>query len=610
MRSTGHGSTVVPVVPDLDGSDPRLSSATLLPGTAKAMRDDYVNGTFKATTAFDYLFGDLRGDPGAHFPSGDDDIPRILAALNKLGDGMVEMSGPDGSRDSVVPAVYTYWGQFIDHDITLNTNGPDTTGDPGTGDLVLGDIVDEDFRVVPPDEVVTSLRNGRHPALNLDSLYGSGPRFPDEPPRPPTRSEAAYSSSDPAKLALDRVSGDPVAFGTLAFSLVEPGTDAQRDLPRYSQEDVDAFDGPTADRPTVGQPKIPDQRNDENLVVGQFHLGMIRFHNAVVDWVRENEPEVVEPRAVFERAQDLVRFHYQWLVVNDYLRTLTKPGVLDQVLLSDTLMFAPPHPIAMPLEFAVAAFRFGHSMVRGVYDFNVNFTGDGPGGIATLDQLFQFTGNGGLGAPPPNRGRVLPSNWPIEWSRFVVKGDALGLRAARKIDTFLAGPLSDMRNEGNGLADRVKEMLKHLARRNLVRGYWLSLPTGEKVAEALGVEPLTAGQLRSNTFPQVVQALDELEATPLWFYVLKEAELQGNGNFLGEVGSRILAETFVYLLRKDEGSFLEAPGGWTPADGVRLESGRLIVTLPDLLMFAGVLPQPDGTFREVGGSPAGHDGDA
>ena len=609
VRGVRHGSAVAPVAAAGAALDPRTSAAPLLPDTAKAVYDDIADGTFDATTPFAYLFDGLRDDPTAHLPSGADDVPRVLAALAALGDAMVEPAGPDPARDSVVPAVYTYWGQFIDHDITLNTGGRDSTGDPGDGDVILGDIVDEPFRVVPPDVVVRSLHNGRHPAFDLDSLYGSGPVLPGEPGRGSTRSEASYATADPVKLALGRVPTDPIP----GFELVEPGGDPQRDLPRFSAEEVAGLVGAPELLPKAGDPKIPDARNDENLVVGQFQVGMIRFHNAVVDWVRENEPALADDRAVFDRAQQLVRFHYQWLVLHDYLRTLTTPGVLDQVLLSESSLFDPPHPIAMPLEFATAAYRFGHSMVRGAYDFNVNFTGGGAGGVATLAQLFQFTGSGGLGAPSGARGDVLPSNWPIEWARFVRKGDPATAHAARKIDPFLAEGLADLRNEGNdpALADEVARMLKHLARRNLVRGYWLSVPTGERVAQELGVAPLTRAQLTAGAAPEVGAALDELGGTPLWYYVLKEAEVEGNGHFLGEVGSRILAETFVYLLRQDEGSFLRAvPEVWTPAGGVRFADGRMITTLPDLQRFAGTLPLPDGTFRQVDGHPAGHDGDA
>ncbi|MFE5308911.1 heme peroxidase family protein [Isoptericola sp. NPDC056573] len=632
VRSVRHGGQVRPRPrprprPD---PDPGSSPAPLLHETELAVLRDIVEDRFEATTSFDYLFRGLRGHfPAAHLPVTDGGDPpegpvagptvdAVVAALKKLGAGMIEPAGPPNpALDSTIPAIYTYWGQFIDHDITLNTNGPDGPPEAGErprpGDLVLGDIVSDPFTAFPPEVVVRSLHNGRHPFLNLDSLYGSGPRFPGEAGRRTTRSEAAYATTDQTKLALGRVATTPIP----GFELVPPGDDPQRDLPRFSSEEIAGLDVPEDERPAPGSAKIPDGRNDENLVVAQLHLGLIRFHNAVVDWVRRTEPWLtVDERAVFDRAQQLTQHHYQWLVVHDYLRTLTKPGVLDEVLVEPSLLFRPRRKVAMPLEFAVAAFRFGHSMVRNGYDFNLNFGKVVPpaapprAAFASLVQLFEFTGGGGLvptGAPP---GEVLPSNWPIDWARFVDKGDPDRRRSAAKIDPFLAAGLATMLKEGTdpGLAPEISALLKQLAQRNLLRGYWLSLPTGEAVAEALHVPALSAEQLTRGAAQGVKDALAELDGTPLWYYVLKEAEIQGNGNFLGDVGSRILCETFVYLLKADDTSYLAT--GWTPAQGVRIDGGKMITTIGDLLRFAGVLTLDDGTtFRQVDGRPAGHDGD-
>lgn len=611
VRSVGHGSTVAAVddTPD-ERVDPASSNAPLLPAAEAAVARDHLLHRYDSTTAFDYLFPELADRfPAFHLPVGDGATASTVQALTALGTAMVARPAPVPGRPPVdlnshVPAVYTYWGQFIDHDITLNTNGPDTTSGDG-GDQALGDVDASPFAVFGPKVVVRSLHNGRHPALNLDSLYGSGPVFEGEPGVGTTRSEASYVPGS-AKLRLGRIATEPVAFpGGPTFALVAPGDDAQRDLPRDE----------------TGSPLIPDGRNDENLVVAQFHLAMIRFHNAVVDWVGEFEPwvRVGGERAVFERASQLVRWHYQWLVVNDYLRTLTKPGVLDAVLFRDTSVYRPRYPISMPLEFAVAAFRFGHSMIRDTYDFNVNFTGPPPAN-ASLVQLFQFTGNGGSLFPGPSGGPALPSNWPIEWTRFVDKGDPSPFRMAEKIDTFLAPSLGTLVKEGV-LPDEppthtpqqlaASALQKQLAQRNLLRGYMLALPTGEAVANALGVTPLTTAELEDRAGDDVKQALAALRGgdhggTPLWYYVLKEAEVQGNGSFLGDVGSRVLAETFVYLLRQDDTSYVRASNHWTPAQGVHFEDGSLVLTLPDVLRFAGVLPDAAGEFR--GGGTAGHDG--
>jgi hypothetical protein len=597
VRRIGHGGVFVPSDYS-DPADPQHSTATLMPRTEAAVRRDLREHRFDATTSFDYLLRGLAArHPESHLPEGEH-LDETRDALMRLGAAMIEPAvPPTPSRDSTIPSIYTYWGQFIDHDITLNTNGPDDGTGPH-GDQALGDVVSEPFRTFEPGVVRRSLHNGRVPLLDLDSLYGSGPRFEGENDYGTTRSEAAYVPGSP-KLRLGRISTEPIG----QFSLVAPGDDPQRDLPRSTE--------PGSER----MPLIPDSRNDENLVVAQFHVAMIRFHNAAVDWVADHEPWfATTERELFDRAQQLVRFHCQWLVVNDYLRTLTKPGVLDSVLATGPSLFRPARRVAMPLEFAVAAFRFGHSMVRGAYDFNVNFTRNGPGGVATLEDLFRFTGNGGLAPEGLGPFPALPSNWPVEWSRLTDKGDPATFRMARKIDPFLADGLGDMLNEGNAAAEPIRALLKHLAQRNLLRGYMLAIPTGEAVAAELRARPLTPEQLRRNASPEVVAALDALDGTPLWYYVLKEAEVQGNGNFLGEVGSRILVETFTYLLRLDDESFMRRPGrDWTPAQGVRFEDRRLITTLPDLLAFAGVFPidrdsAGNPVFRRTGDGYAGHDG--
>jgi hypothetical protein len=172
---------------------------------------------------------------------------------------------------------------------------------------------------------------------------------------------------------------------------------------------------------------------------------------------------------------------------------------------------------------------------------------------------------------------------------------------ARKIDTRLAPTLGNLPNEGNDPSDAMfKELLKHLARRNLRRGYQLSLPTGQAVALALGVNPLSSDELGQNGTEAMKQALEQggfLERTPLWFYVLKEAEVREGGNRLGEVGSRLVAETFIGVLLADPESYLAKDPSWnpskkTPGSGgpLKLADGRTIKKIGDLLEFSGVKP--------------------
>nr|BFF17831.1 hypothetical protein GCM10025730_13520 [Promicromonospora thailandica] len=220
VRRIGHGGVFVPADSN-PGTAPQDSTATLMPRTEAAVRRDLREHRFDATTSFDYLLRDLaRRFPQAHLPVGDQ-VDATRDALMRLGAGMIEAPAgpppapapgtppapPAPSRDSTVPAVYTYWGQFIDHDITLNTNGPDDGSGPG-GDQALGDVVADPFRAFDPDVVRRSLHNGRIPLLDLDSLYGSGPRFAGEKDRGPraarrrtcrTRPSCGWAGSEPSR---------------------------------------------------------------------------------------------------------------------------------------------------------------------------------------------------------------------------------------------------------------------------------------------------------------------------------------------------------------------------------------------------------------------------
>lgn len=517
------------------------------------------------TTGFGYMFGELAADfPNAHLP--DTDPIQTVAALKQLGAALVEdparPTDPLQSHDnSTIPAVYTYWGQFLDHDLTANTDR----------DSVISDVTADPLTPLSPDFVAANLRNLRQPSLNLDSVYGDGPTLD---PASPT---AAADMYDGIKLRLGRVAEVSNApERPLQGVKIPPVADLDRDLPRANKTAL-----------------IGDGRNDENLIIAQLHVAFLRFHNAAVDWVRAHEPAYQTDADVFARARDLTRWHYQWLAVHDYLKTVTLPGSTDQVLLAGNAVFTPTatEPATMPLEFSVAAYRFGHSMVRGAYDFNRNFGRPGNAiDSASFFLLFAFTGNG---TPQPFFGdtEVLPFNWIIEWDRFIHHGDTFGDHFARPIDTRLA-PLRSMSKEGNAATDpRIKAILKSLATRNLLRGYLLALPTGQAVAAALGVPALTPAQVQAGNHAVVNDALAAggfTEKTPLWFYVLKEAEIQGGGNSLGQVGSAIVNETILGQLRADADSYLNQPGTWDPSAGVRLPEGRLITTIGDLLSFAGV----------------------
>ena len=259
----------------------------------------------------------------------------------------------------------------------------------------------------------------------------------------------------------------------------------------------------------------------------------------------------------------------------------------------------------MPLEFSTAGFRFGHSMIRNAYDYNRNF---GRGAVfldkATLDLLFQFTGGHPFpsvepGKPSPDS---LPSNWIIEWDRFTGEAplddsDGQPARFARAIDTFLAPPLAELMNEGRDGNPAFQRLLKQLAQRNLRRGHLLSIPSGQDMAEFFGLTPLTPAELRRDTTLSMQYVLDKggfLQQTPLWFYLLKEAEL-GGGNSLGLLGSTIVAETIIGVMQADKEAYLAVDKSWHPGRPVPGATQKpLLATgngtrIADLLRFARFL---------------------
>lgn len=500
-------------------------------------------------TRFDYIFRGLAEDPNCRLP--ESDTVAVRKNLERLGEIMA-MTGSDKGTTESIPAGYTYFGQFIDHDITLNDLTP--------VELAHNDIVDE-FQPMLPSQVTTIVVNLRRPALDLDSVFGDGPD-----------GDAAEFYGDGFRLKMGKNPQVPKQFGVTP----PDASDLDRDILR------------TVD----GAPVIGDGRNDENLIVAQLHVGFMRFYNAVIEKL-QRPPESLAGDALLEKAFRLARWHYQWLVINDYLTTIAMPTVVREVLDNQTpRLFDPPlgSPF-MPLEFSVAAFRFGHSMVRSDYDLNRNFGRKDENdpiapqpqqNRATLNNLFEFTGAGGRARPN------LPNNWIVEWDRLFKKDTRADLRDgrfARKIDAGLALELSTMLNQPAGL-------MKHLAKRNLLRGYLFSLPTGQCVADAIGQPRMTDKQLTQGMAEEDAQFMScarFLDRTPLWYYILKEAEVLAGGESLGPVGSRIVAETLIGLIRSDPSSYLNSQEEFLPETSIiKIRDEQPIMTIMDLLKFAGV----------------------
>jgi hypothetical protein len=391
-----------------------------------------------------------------------------------------------------------------------------------SGFVFVGQFIDHDItldplsslsRQVDPD----AIRNFRTPRLDLDSVYGSGPEV----------SRHLYES--------------PFTGGTRDRLLL---ADDRPDLPRNRE----------------GTALVGDPRNDENHILSQFQYAMLNFHNRIFEWLPENTERH------FERAQQLARWHYQWIVLEEYLPTVCDPAVVDAVR-EKRRHFTVGHDdeAYMPLEFAGAAYRFGHSQARLRYRINDEVEG----------RLF---GHGpdalGMGFEP------VSERAAVDWGHLFEMGRGVDTQQARKIDPLLAPDLLDL-----PFVSSDDDWRRSLASRNLVRGHNLGLPSGQAVARAMGVEPLSNAAIG---FEEIVEAHGQPEdtETPLWYYVLAEAGELGHGEHLGPVGSRIVAEVIVGLIDSDPRSFLTIQPNWTPTLPSPCTDGSDDFSVADLLAFA------------------------
>jgi Animal haem peroxidase len=445
----------------------------------------------------------------------------------RTGDAMA--SGGGGA--SQIPAGFTYLGQFVDHDLTFDRT-----------DVMLGENVSP-----------TELLQARSPSLDLDSLYGAGPTDPRS---------AKFYEADGLHLKMGK---------TLAAEGIGPKDGF--DLPRGAGNTV------AAKRKAI----IPDPRNDENLAVAQTHLALIRFHNRVVDTLPASVPDALR----FAAARRKVTRHYQWMLRTDYLPRICAPGVVSNVFNSGRKAFEAGVPATdvptMPIEFSVAAFRLGHSMIRRAYDWNKIFDN----GFGTLDLLFAFSaGSGDLGGGPR-----LPSSWIADFRRLYDFSEAgradlvvpeARFNRAMRIDTTLVNPLASLPGFP---ADEA-----NLAFRNLARGRMVNLATGQQMAtflksKGVTLTKLTAAQIRDGKDGATLEGLTQtqrevfLKHTPLWFYILREAEL--NQGRLKGVGARIVAETFHRAMEGSQTSIVRDPA-WRPSLGPDTTTFRMV----DLLLFA------------------------
>lgn len=466
----------------------------------------------------------------------DKGIQPDAAALIELGLAMETEQDVTADPDSSIAAGYTYLGQFIDHDITFDKTTLSQAG------------------ALDPE----SIANNRTPSLDLDSVYGGGPALSPQLYEP-----------DGVRLRVGLCTESHDGDAQLVPAI-------PNDLPRENRKAV-----------------IADPRNDENLAIAQLHLAFIKFHNTFVDEVAMARPTLPAAQ-VFAEARAATIRHYQQIVLRDFLPRIVDPNAIQQVLLNGHAIFHPSRHHLMPIEFSAAAYRFGHSMVRPVYDWNRVFhRHEGAITAATLELLFEFTQFSGSAPgdelPFFGQGETLPSNWAVDWRMmFDIDGnpppELFLVNRARKIDTNMALALKSLPEFlGMGLTDPA---LLSLASRNLLRGRLLELPHGLQVADAISStglphEKLTLDQLRGGPHGPALDRLDLVETPPLWYYILREAELNG-GEPLGPVGSRIVAETIVALIRNADVSILSGPGPVGLADIPRYTMSDMLVRVNDL----------------------------
>ena len=519
--------------------------------------------------------------------------PDKLLALSKLMQGPVDTvkDGPDPEENLWLPAGYTYFGQFVDHDLTFDSTSS----------------LDPSVTLENKSRVPTNLRT---PRLDLDCVYGDGP------------------AAQPFMYAAD---GATLLYGGTGQPQLQANPNG---LVSCVTATWDLLRAPN------GRAIIGDKRNDENSIVCQIQLAMIKYHNKIVELLKgEDKGSWLVPDDLFESARTEVRWTYQRIIVEDFLPRIIRQDVLEDLQglsfadRKESYVLYPDRDGLrdnLPREFVAAAYRYGHSGVRTGYRLNSQtrlsiFPGSDKPDQSTdsllgfdplpqhhvIDDWGRFFPDSGPGANIDDTGRTAADDTP---------DPSVRLQFAYKLDPTLVDPLTVLPPSvaGSTATDEAKKQIGHdlpnpdrpsLALLNLLRGNAYRLVSGQTVAEKLrehgkGTGPLPADRLvvrleteqrpESDGDPtsQAFQwtAIDPAlqNDTPLWFYILAEAQapildtvtgdknrvfsendlLNGPGALtqLGWVGGRIVAEVIYGVLDSDEQSFVrdEKASSWSP----------------------------------------------
>ena len=519
-------------------------------------------------------------DFGRIFPS----LPPFAEANDTVRAALVEVGNPGGIMDAGDQLSAGPKALIVDPTVNGNPTATDAYGtnpDNPTmtaGSTFVGQFTDHDITFDQTSQLGVTQNplvspNTRTPALDLDSVFGGGPgRRPD--------------------LYVDNPDG------SVGPKLKIGSGGVHEDIPR-----VDNGDG-------TYTALLGDPRNDENLIIAGLHCSHILFYNRVLDELAEHDLArfpAARPYAAdagnnyvaFLLAREVTLWHYQWLLVHEHLPQIAGQRVVNDVLARGNRFYRPPAGDGfMPIEFGAAAYRFGHSMVRPSY--RANFTsGTGDSMSATADPFFAlvFDKNEPNFSDPVTYDRDdLLGGYPaprryIGWQTFFDLGDG-NVKNNKKIDTTISSVLFTL--PVPAIAPHTQTSPTVLPQRNLLRQLTWGLPSGQAIARAMGAPALSPSDLSDIASVYAPFAT----STPLWYYILAEAEVMADGLHLGPVGGRIVTETLIGLLRADPTSYLSIYSAFQPFLGTDLAlgpnldasiTGNRTYTRAHFLYYAGVV---------------------